>query len=521
MTDAEASRFLVQSTFGPNMAEIQRVKQIGMDAWLSQQFNTPSMDTHWNYVAVRGGPLGKPPLPEQGSSVNDIMESFWMQAIQGPDQLRQRTAWAYSQIFVISMFNSSLEINGDAVASYHDMLSRNAFGNYRTLIEQVSTHPAMGRYLSHIQNMKENPATGRLPDENYAREVMQLFSIGLWELNQDGTRRKDPFGNDIPTYDRTDVNGMAKVFTGWSWNSSANSFQWGFESAAWNRPMRNFPEYHSTSEKRLLGTTIPAGTSGEESLRIAMDTLSNHPNVGPFIGKQLIQRLVTSNPSPAYVARVSRAFANNGNGVRGDMKAVIRAVLMDPEARDPRKLNDPNWGKVREPALRLGAWLRAFDVQPGTGGDYLGRYAIWNLENPTDSLGQNPFRAPSVFNWYRPGYAPPGEILERGLTAPEFQIIHATTAASYVNFLQIVDGFGYNEGKMLPKNNYARERALADNPEALLDHLNVLLVAGQMSATTRNTILPAVNAIPAENAIDRVKTAIVLTMASPDFIVQK
>jgi len=521
VTSADASRFLVQSTFGPTIAEIERVKQVGMDAWITQQFDTPSMDSHWNYVAVRGGPLGKPPLPQLGQSINDLMESFWVQAIRGPDQLRQRTAWAYSQIFVISMFNSSLEINGDGVGSYHDMLARNAFGNYRTLIEQVSTHPAMGKYLSHIQNEKEDPTTGRLPDENYAREVMQLFSIGLWELNEDGSRRKDSSGKDIPTYDRNDVNGMAKVFTGWSWNSDANSFHWGFENAAWNRPMRNFPEYHSTSEKRLLGTTIPADTSGEESLRIAMDTLFNHPNVGPFIGKQLIQRLVTSNPSPAYVTRVSRAFANNGAGVRGDMKAVIRAVLMDPEARDPSKLTDPNWGKLREPVLRLGAWLRAFDVQPGTGGEHLGRYAIWNLENPTDSLGQNPFRAPSVFNWYRPGYAPPGEILERGLTAPEFQITHATTVASYVNFLDVVDGWGHGDDRMLAKDNYARERALAENPAALIDHLNVLLVAGQMSAATRDTILSAVSAIPATNAIDRVKTAIVLTMASPDFIVQK
>jgi uncharacterized protein (DUF1800 family) len=194
---------------------------------------------------------------------------------------------------------------------------------------------------------------------------------------------------------------------------------------------------------------------------------------------------------------------------------------MDPEARDPSKLTDPNWGKLREPVLRFSAWLRAFDVQPGTGGEYLDRYAIWNLEDPTDSLGQNPFRAPSVFNWYRPGYAPPGEILELGLTAPEFQITHATTVASYVNFLDVVDGWGHGDGRMLAKDNYARERALAENPAALIDHLNVLLVAGQMSAATRDTILPAVSAIPATNAIDRVKTAIVLTMASPDFIVQK
>ena len=485
------------------------------------------MDTHWNYVAVRGGPLGKAPLPELGNSINDIMESFWTQAIRGPDQLRQRVAFAYAQIFVISATNSALEIFGNALGAYHDMLARNAFGNFRTLLEEVSTHPSMGKYLSHMQNVKEDPATGRLPDENFAREVMQLFSIGLWELNEDGTRRKDASGNDIPTYNRDDVNGLAKVFSGLSWGggpktSSHFYINHAAGGALWNRQMQSYPEFHSTSEKRFLGRTVPAGTSGEESLRIAIDTLFNHRNTGPFIGRQLIQRLVTGNPSPAYVGRVARVFANNGAGVRGDMRAVIRAVLMDAEARDAAKLNDPQWGKLREPMLRLGAWLRAFDVQPGTGGFYVGRYAIWNLEDQVGGLGQNPFRAPSVFNWYRPGYSPPGELLRRGITSPEFQITHATTVASYMNFLgSMVNRFSDGDGSMLPRNNYATERALANNPEALLDHLNVLLVAGQMSASTRSTILPAINAIPVNNAIDRVKTAIMLTMASPEFIVQK
>lgn len=517
----------MQSTFGPTTAEIERVKQIGYDAWITEQFNTGSMDSHWNYVAVRGGPIGKAPLPVLGQSVNDIMESFWLQSIKGRDQLRQRTAFALSQIFVISMANSALEINGDAAGSYYDMLSLNAFGNFRTLLEKVSTHPAMGKYLSHIQNEKENPATGRLPDENYAREVMQLFSIGLWQLNEDGSRRKDASGKDIPTYDRTDVNGMAKVFTGWGWGvgeKTERNWREGFLNPGhYNAPMQNYPQHHSTSEKRFLGTVIPAGTNGETSLRIAMDTLFNHPNTGPFIGRQLIQRLVTSNPSPAYVARVSRAFANNGAGVRGDMKAVIRAILMDPEARDASKVNDPEWGKLREPILRLSAWLRAFDAQAPSSGEYVGRYTIWNLEDPLDGLAQNPFRAPSVFNWWRPGYAPPGELLRRGMTAPEFQITHATTVASYANFLASVlgGGWGHGDGAIGPRDNYQAERALASNPAALLDHLNVLLMAGQMSASTRSTILPAINAIPASNPLDRVKTAILLTMASPDFIVQK
>ena len=518
-TSVDASRFLMQSTYGPTTAEIERVKQIGYDAWITQQFNTPSMDTHWAYVTVRGGPIGKAPLRADepfGQSVLDIQESVWTQAIKGPDQLRQRTTFALSQIFVISMVQ---DMTGAPPAAYYDMLSRNAFGNFRTLLEDVSTHPTMGKYLSHINNLKEDPATGRLPDENFAREVMQLFTIGLWELNEDGTRRKDASGKDIPTYVRADVSGLAKVFTGWGLKGPAGQDFFGEPLFAeiTNQQMTNYAAYHSTSEKKFLGTTIPAGTNGVASLRIALDTLFNHRNTGPFIGKQLIQRLVTSNPSPAYVGRVARAFANNGAGVRGDMKAVIRAILMDPEARDASKLSDPQWGKLREPVLAFSAWLRAFDAQP----DKEGRYPLWYLNDPATSLGQSPLLAPSVFNFYRPTYAPPGEVLQRGYAAPEFQITHATSVAGYANFVgAIVDG-GAGYGTILPRNNYATERALAENPGALLDHLNVLLTAGQMSANTRNTILPAINAIPASEATDRVKTAIVLVMLSPDFVVQK
>ncbi|MCH2222462.1 MAG: DUF1800 family protein, partial [Dechloromonas sp.] len=246
-----------------------------------------------------------------------------------------------------------------AAASFLDTLSQHAFGNFRDLLEAVTLHPAMGTYLSHLGNDKENTATGRMPDENYAREVMQLFTIGLWELNEDGTRRQQN-GQDIPTYGQPEVMGMAKVFTGWSWaGPDTNEGRWlgwvnGVQTQPWDQPMQPYPQHHSTSEKRILrGVVIPAGTGPRESLEIALDTLFNHPNVGPFIGRQLIQRLVTSNPSPAYIARVARAFNNNGAGVRGDMKAVIRAVLLDPEARDAAKLADGNWGKLREPVVRV------------------------------------------------------------------------------------------------------------------------------------------------------------------------
>jgi len=514
---SEAARLLVQATYGPTMDDINRVAAIGADAWISEQFSTPAMDTHWNYVMVRKGPIGCTICDSQ--YINATMESFWTQAVRGPDQLRQRTVLALSELFVVSTVNSPVDIQADAHASYLDMLSRNAFGNFRTLLEQVSTHPTMGKYLSHLHNEKEDPVTGRIPDENYAREVMQLFTIGLWQLNPDGSRKKDGNGRDIPTFEQADVMGLAKVFTGWSWGGTDKSYDlWeGWRGQPYQRQMQNFPDFHSSSEKRFLGAVVPPSSSGEQSLKIAMDTLFNHPNVAPFVGSQLIKRFVTSNPSPAYVARVSQAF-NNTAGVRGDMKATLRAVLMDPEARDNAKLADPQWGKLREPMVRFATWLRAFDAKTTGRGYY---YGIWNLEDPVSSIGQNPLRAPSVFNWFRPGYAPPGEIMRRGLVAPEFQITHETTATGYANFVAYtVDrGHGYNETSL--KSSYAPELALAGNPAALLDHLNLLLVAGQMTPNTRGTILTAVSAMSASNPRGRVMTAITLVMLSPEFIVQK
>lgn len=512
---ADAARLLIQATYGPTMAEIDRAAAMGPAAWISDQFSTPSRDTHWNYVMVRKGPVGCTVCDAQ--YINATMESFWDQAVRSPDQLRQRTVLALSELFVVSTVNSAVDVQADAHASYLDMLARNAFGNFRTLLEQVSTHPTMGSYLSHLKNEKEDLTTGRIPDENYAREVMQLFTIGLWQLNPDGSRKKDGNGRDIPTFNQADVMGMAKVFTGWGWygpDKSASGWQWG-ATGDYKNQMMLYPALHSTSEKRFLGAVVPANSTGEQSMKIAMDTLFNHPNVAPFVGSQLIKRFVTSNPSPAYVARVSAAF-NNSNGVRGDMKAVLTAVLMDPEARDSAKANDPQWGKLREPLVRFATWLRAFDAKSAKG-----NYAIWNLEDTVASVGQNPLRAPSVFNWFRPGYAPPGEIMKRGLVAPEFQITHETTATGYANFISntVERGFGWDQTNV--KSSYTPELALASNPAALLDHLNLLLVAGRMSAGTRQTILDAVNAFPASDAKSRVYTAIALTMVSPEFIVQK
>jgi uncharacterized protein (DUF1800 family) len=529
---AEASRFLVQATYGPNLAEIDALSKSTPSQWIDRQFATPPMDTHWAYVMERKGPVGCNPCDAEW--INAVMESFWLQAVRGPDQLRQRLVFALSQLFVVSTVNSPVETQKDAHAAYLDMLSRNAFGNYRTLLEEVSTHPTMATYLSYFKNDKEDPATGRLPDENYAREVMQLFTIGLWQLNPDGTRRKDSNGNDIPTYTQADVMGMAKVFTGWGWGGKGTTegdwHGWTGNFGSWDKRLINYPQHHSPSEKRIVGgVVIPANTPGPQSLKIALDTLFNHPNAGPMFGTHLIKRFVTSNPSPAYVARVTAAFNNNGQGVRGDMKAIIRAVLLDPEARDATKASDPNWGKLREPMIRYANFMRAFNVQAPSG-----KYKIYNLEDSVGSLGQNPLRAPSVFNWYTASYAPPGEIMAKGLAAPEFAITHETTSTGYTNFIigvserQTVwwrENFAKKWGPVTDflAADYGPELTMAGNPAALVDRLNLVLSAGSMSAATKKTIVDALNAIPAspESGHRRVATAVALTLASPDFIVQK
>lgn len=533
LSQQEAARFLIQATYGPNTTEIAKLANMGYGAWVDEQFATAPMDSHWNYIH-RMGPIGCNPCTS--ANENAVMESFWMQAVRGQDQLHQRIVFALSELFVTSAVNSSTEATPTAHAAYLDMLSNNAFGNYRTLLEQVATHPSMGSYLSHLKNDKEDPATGRLPDENFAREVMQLFTIGLWELNEDGSRKKDAGGNDIPTYGQADIMGMAKVFTGLSWGNG--DWDAGFSGAnpkdpyerVFNLPMKYFAAHHSPSEKRILrGVVIPANTSGEQSMKIALDTLFNHPNAGPFFGSQLIKRLVTSNPSPAYVKRVAQMFNNNGAGVRGDMKAVIRAVLLDPEARDAAKLTDPQWGKLREPMVRYANFMRAFDVKANSG-----VYLIWNTEDTVSSLGQNPMRAPSVFNWFRPDYSPAGAIAANGLVAPEFQITHETTSTGYANFMAAVAeqqnswyrdnvAIRYQSVEGHLAGDYSVEMALARDPSALVDRLNQLLIAGQMTASTKKAIVDAVNATPAEanSGQRRVALAVYLILVSPEFIVQK
>jgi uncharacterized protein (DUF1800 family) len=527
VTKADAARLLTQATFGPTLRTIDEVHAKGATQWVNEQLNLPLADpSHWKYVVIDKGPKG------DSAFINSTMESFWAQAVRSPDQLRQRTVFALTEIFVVSTVNSAVDIQEDAHASYLDMLSRNAFGNFRTLLEEVWRHPTMGAYLSSIGNEKEVPG-GRQPDENYAREVMQLFSIGLWQLNDDGSRKLDAAGKWIPTYTQNDIKGMARVFTGWSWGQDGPNRDYDDfgKPIRWDLLMDPYPSKHSSSAKAIInGVVIPPNTGPRESLRVALDTLFNHPNVGPFMGSQLIKRFVTSNPSPGYVTRVTAAFNNNGSGVRGDMKAVMRAVLLDDEARNNNRITDPYFGKLREPIIRYGHFMRAFDTK--TYAPIV--YRIHNLEDPAYSLAQNPLRAPSVFNWFRPTYAPPGAILATGRTAPEFQITHETTVTGYTNFIvnratmeteqSRIEMSQYGDVSEYLAGNVSAELALADQPDALIDRLNLLLMSGQMQPWLRSVVRQAIDNIPiAENRArdNRVATAVSLIMASPQYLIQK
>ena len=524
-TKSEGARFLSQTSFGPKQAEIDSLSASGYSAWLNAQFALPQ-NLHVTY-------FDQQLAAGQSASANLIYESFWRQAVTGEDQLRQRLVFALSQIFVVSLADSTVSNTPRGIAGYMDMLGSNTFGNFRSLLQDVSLHPMMGIYLSHLRNQKEDPARGRVPDENYAREVMQLFTIGLSELNADGTVKLDARNEPIDTYSNEDVTGMARVFTGWSWagpDKSDSRFSGG--SPAPDReilPMQSYPKFHSTSEKRFLGTVIGAQASAnpEASLQVALDRLFNHPNVGPFIGKQLIQRLVSSNPSPAYVARVTAAFNDDGKGIRGNMQAVIRTIYLDPEARDMSKLADPKAGKLREPILRMANWMRAANVSSTSG-----RFLIGGTDDPGNSLGQTPMRSPSVFNFYRPGYAPPNtSIGSAGLVAPELQITHETSVAGYLNTMRsaVQSGFGSNSPRDV-QPNYAELLALANTPDALVEQVNLLLTYGQMSAALKVQIRDAVTSvtIPTNSTTNadaarrnRVMLALFLTLAAPEYLNQK
>jgi uncharacterized protein (DUF1800 family) len=523
---SEAARFLSQSTFGASDDSITAVKAQGYAAWIDQQEAMPVSGLHVDFMQARRALPGAP-----SPSVNEFYGSFWQQAAIGPDQLRQRVKLALSEIFVISTADPNVDTLG--AGSYYDMLGANAFGNFRTLLEQVSLHPMMGTYLSWLANQKEDPLTGRHPDENYAREVMQLMTIGTFQLNLDGTSKLDGAGHTIATYSADDISGLAKVLTGYSWYSptpSNSTFAGRNKDPNANiRGMIPYASFHSTSAKSFLGTTIPASPVADPAgdLKIALDTLFNHPNVGPFISRQLIQRLVTSNPSPAYVARIATVFNDNGKGVRGDLGAVVKAILLDPDARNTAAAQaDPNFGKLREPIVRMGNWMRAFNAQSKSGG--------WLLASTSANtqLSQSALTSPSVFNFWRPGYSPAStKVGNLGYVAPEFQVVDEVSVAGYLNTMQGTINAGAGNTSDIV-TTYSTEIALANDANALTDRMNLLFLNGQMSPALRTRIVDSINsvAVPGGGAsqatinaalTNRAKLAAFMTMASPEYLAQR
>jgi uncharacterized protein (DUF1800 family) len=497
ITRGEAATFLRQASFGPTRAEIDRVVAGGYAAWIDQQLARPAS---LQAPALRA--LGRAPTQD------DRLDLWFRHAVQGEDQLRLRVAFALSQIMVVSE-RSALNQFPTALAAYYDILNQNAFGNFRELLEQVTLSPAMGVYLSHLGNQKPNPALNIRPDENYAREVMQLFTIGLVELAPDGSIRRDAQGQPIPTYDQAVIESFARVFTGWMFAGSASFLQPSFN---FDEPMQPFQNFHDTDAKTLLrGTTLPANQGARADLEAALDNLFAHPNVGPFISKQLIQRLTSSNPSPAYVARIAARFDDNGRGVRGDLAAVVRAILLDDEARRPAASAA---GKLTEPLLRLTALWRAFDGRSASG-----RY---RLNNADVLVGQGPLRSPSVFNFYRPDFAPPGEMRSAGLVAPEMEITNEATVAYMANLLAF-GTFGANantnpgsDGIVIDTRD---EEALAGNAPQLVDRVADELTGGAISATLRNEAIAMVERLPASAAAARVAEAIHAIVTAPEYVV--
>ncbi|MBL0140941.1 MAG: DUF1800 family protein [Betaproteobacteria bacterium] len=513
----DAARFLTQSTFGmKGVEEVDAIKTQGYEAWMNAQF-AMNAASHVQYVNDRKA---------AGDKVQEerAYEAIWQQWLTEPGQLRARMSFALSEIFVIS--NIAPDLDTYAMASYMDVLNRNAFGNYRQLLEEVTLHPAMGYYLNMIGSKKEDAARGTHPNENYAREVMQLFSLGLHKLNQDGSPILDGQGLPQPTYDESAVKGLAAAFTGWSFAGNDTSKPSVFDPAKenWLDPLIPWETWHDNAAKTLFnGITIPANQGARKDLKDALDAIFNHPNVGPFIGRELIQRLVTSNPSPPYIGRVAGIFNNNGQGVRGDLRAVIRAVLLDPEARDLAITGNPGWGKQREPVIRFANFLRALKATSPSG-----RNKIWYLDSADEGLNQSPLLAPSVFNFFAPNYRHPGPLSAAGLVAPEFQITTETSMVGGLNFFAHLARNGYyGSGDTRLTLDLAGLNQLAANPAALADRLNLMFMNGGMSDATRSTLVSTLGAMAApktgsgSSITDRVKAALVLVALSPEFVIQK
>ncbi len=553
----QASRFLAQATFGPSLKKIDNLRFLGpgaYEAWIDHQLEVPPsylrryIDRLVNRMEADGSKSGSKPNPifphfvtqqTTFAMFRENVNTVWMrQALFAPDELRQRMAWSLSQIVVVGPRCNSY---GIAAADWYDTVIEHALGNYRDLLYDIALHPWMGWYLSHLGNRKADPFINRLPDENFAREIMQLFSIGLWELNMDGTQKLDAQGQPIPTYDNRDIEHLARVFTGLDFQKGTGG-RTGYATA----PMDMIEEYHDrgdvfssiaydNAEKTFLGASLPTfrkapGRTGLDDVSDAIDVLINHPNCPPFICKNLIQHFVTSNPSPAYVERVAKVFAGELGHRRGDLAATIKAILLDAEARDLSAMLNPVFGRLKGPMLRITSLARAFEAGAETPALHdLTGIQFWSpRKDVMFDLLQYPFEYPSVFNFYEPGYSRPGEIRDRGLVSPEFAIMNPLTATTVPNRLWslIQDGFHDAHPSVTPsfEVEFAGVKHLSGDTERLLDYINLILCHGTLSPGGRATMREAIDFWPPANTSrwrDRVELAIYLALVSPDCAILK
>jgi uncharacterized protein (DUF1800 family) len=505
LTTAQASRFLSQATMGASKTDITNLAATTIDAWLNTQLGLARPLKFWDFLVNNGY--------RDIANINNTAgfdPMVWAQLISSGDTLRQRVGLSLINMLVVGIDGFSSPFRQFVMAAYLDVLWDNAFGNYRDILDGVASSAAMAYYLTFLGNQKANATTGAVPDENFARELMQLFALGLYQLNPDGSQVLSG-GKPVETYTQADVSGLARVWTGWNLANSDNT-----TPDRMRLPLVNVASQHEAGAKTFLTTTIPAGTDGASSKRLALDAIFAHANVPPFVSKQLIQHMVTSNPSPGYVGRVSAVFANNGNGVRGDMKAVIRAILTDSEARSEANVTSTSFGKLREPVVRLTQWARAFNVSSPTN-----LWPFGNTNSTANRLGESPGRAPSVFNFFRPGYTPPGSAVSaQGLVAPEFQIVNEPSVVAYINYMQTLIANGAGEAKA----DYSSLTALIPDSQALLNELNLVFAANQISATTITSLKAALDSIAVTTSAgqtNRLIAAIVLVMAAPEYLVQK
>lgn len=532
-----AARFLSQATIGYNQAEIETVTNMGIEDWLENQLNTPMPYTlltkskeYHQYVKDQTG------NPEYGSNARMWDYSWWQYHMTTDDYVRQRVAMALSEIVVISD-KSNFGNNPYALSDFYDILLQNAFGNYRDILEEVTYHASMGVYLTHMNNYKSNIETNQFPDENYAREIMQLFTIGLNLLNDDGTVIVDSLGLPVPTYDNSDIIEFSKIFTGLTWADRDKYGKGALKDTSYIPQMAMWNEHHEPGEKYLLNDFVVPDRNpvdGNADITDALDNLFNHQNVGPFICKLLIQRMVTSNPPPSYVERVVQKFNDNGEGVRGDMKAVVKAILLDPIAKSCDSGEDYTFGKLREPFVRYFQINKAFNASTTSGNyrndmDYIYKY-----------VEQKPLTSPSVFNFYQYDYQPIGPVEEADLFAPEFQITNAQTITGWINSLyrfvineNIADEYDLFNGE----DNALYEDEISqldlsteimyttdDKLHILVDRLNLILAQGRLSDMTVNTIIEALKKFDQSDEDDfelRAKLAIYLVMTTPEYLINR